>query len=70
MDIPINQEHVAWLTRCPSEDINFKCHLVKSNAAELAAALRDDRLTKTARLKIERRLRKLQRATRAVQEKK
>lgn len=54
----VDKESLEWLIHTSREDVNFKHHLEKANAATLRAALKDEGLAKTKRTKIEAMLRK------------
>jgi len=58
----VDPEIRKWLTGVPASDVNFIGRLKRANAATIKSALRDPKLTKTARVRMEQRLRALQRA--------
>lgn len=53
----IEQENLGWL-KIPSSDGNFKIHLKQANVETLQEALKDDKISKTARKIIEAEIRK------------
>lgn len=60
MATKVDKKILNWLTSCPASDTNFKCNLDYANVETLQAALKDKTISKTARLTIERKIRKKQ----------
>lgn len=56
-EIMIEQEHLEWLLHIPSTDGNFISHLKQANLDTLRECLKSN-LTKTARITIEREIRR------------
>jgi len=49
----INKENLSWLTTVPASDINFRTRLKESNLVTMQEALKNKKLSKSARRFIE-----------------